>query len=187
LVANHLDATYPPTFVNNTLQSVFSTNLPVLTTVYGFDPVSGYKSVQYLGNNAWSGGANSNVVNAQLAPGKGVWVLLSGANGRPTPIPLTLVGNVVEGTNTLPVVAGFQIMSIIPPISARLKTDMGMTPKALDIVYMWDAVKKSYDTRQFFGGTTWGGGEPSPGVGSAFWWKSGVATNWTQGFTVSRP
>jgi len=189
LIANQLDFTYPATFTNNSLQTVFGTNLPVLTTVYGFDPVAAsYGTSQYLGNNNWSGNNNTNIINAQLSPGKGVWVNLGGANGRPTPLSLTLVGNVVEGTNSLPVRTGFQIMSIIPPLSARVQTDMGMNPKPLDTIYLWDAVKKSYDTRQFLGGSSWtGAGQPIPGVGAAFWWKSGANTNWTQGFTVPRP
>jgi hypothetical protein len=194
LVANQLDADLTGT--NNTLQSVFGTNLPVATTVFAFDRVAGYKSSQYAGGANWTGNANTNTINANLAPGAGVWVLLGTGKGTPTPLPVTLVGNVLEGSHSVLLSQGFQIVSIVPPLSTTIQTGMGLTPKTTDTVFMWDAVKKSYDTRQFATGTSWTGpggvspnNQPTPAVGSAFWYKSTFAgnTNWTQNYTVPRP
>jgi len=190
LVANQLDHDFPPTFLNNTVSNIFSTNMPNLTRVYGYNPATGtYGIATYLSSTtAWSGGQPN--VNNALNPGKGVWVQIPAGSGSPTPVPLTLVGNVVEGTNTLPIRPGFQIMSIIPPISTGLKTGMGLVPSNLDRVYLFNPISKSYSIRTYLTSTgNWSGtgGEPVPAVGEAFWLQATATNNWTQAFTVPRP
>jgi len=188
LIANQFDKDFPATFTNNTVDGIFSTNMPNLTKVYGYNPATGTYGIAtyFSASGVWSGGQPT--VNAQLAPGKGVWVQIPGSFGTPTPIPLTLVGNVVEGTNTLPVKPGFQILSIIPPLSARLKTDMGYAPSNLDKVYTYNPVAKAYTIRTYFSASgVWSPNEPTPAVGEAFWLNATATNNWTQKYTVPRP
>jgi len=175
LIANQMDLDGNRT--NNTVQSVFSTNMPSNTKVYAFSTASGYSTATYIGTS-WLGGVAG--VNAGLSPGAGVWVQLPGTTG--TSLTLTTVGNVVQGTHGLPVVTGFQLMSIIPPLSSPIQTGMGYVPSASDKVYQFSTTS-GYSTRTYLG-TSWLPSQPTPAVGEAFWLQSTAAKNWTQTFTV---
>jgi len=175
LIANQMDLDGNRT--NNTLQSVFSTNLPSNTKVYAFSTSSGYATATYLGGTFLGGVAGA---NKGLSPGAGVWVQLPGTSG--TSITITTVGNVVQGTTVLPVATGFQLMSIVPPLSARIQTDMGYVPSSNDKVYQFSTTS-GYSTKTYLG-TAWLPSQPTPAVGEAFWLQSTAAKNWTQTFTV---
>jgi len=178
LIANQLDA--DGTLTNNTLSGIFSTNWPNLTKVYSYDPVGGTYGIATYSSatKTWIGQVAA--VNAALAPGKGVFVNLPASAAPQT---LTLVGNVVQGTNTIPLTAGFQIVSSIPPISGGVKTALGYNPTALDKFYTYNAISGAY-TIHTWSGTIWAGGEPVPAVGEAMFLNAKNATSWTQGFTV---
>jgi len=114
LIANQLDV--DGYFTNNTYTGVFSTNLPANSKIYAFNPATGGYAILTWSGSSWIGTAAKPAVNAALAPGQGVFVNNNSAN----PLTLTLVGQVNQGTNTTPLVAGLQIVSSIPPISAGL-------------------------------------------------------------------
>jgi len=178
LIANQLDA--DGTMTNNTLAGIFSTNWPNLTKVYSFDPVAGtYGIATYSSSTkSWLGAVAA--ANAALAPGKGVFVQLpAGA----TPQTLTLVGNVVQGSQTIPIAAGFQILSSVAPISGGVKTALGYNPTVLDKFYTYNAVSGLYVIHTW-SGSIWGGGEPVPAVGEAMFLNAKSANSWTQSFTV---
>lgn len=175
LIANQMDLDGNRT--NNTVQGVFSTNMPSGTKVFAFSTSGGYSTATYLGT-AWLGGVAG--VNAGLSPGNGVWVQLPGASG--TSITLTEVGNVVQGTTSLPISAGFQIMSIVPPLSAQIQTVMAFPPTSGDKVYQFSTTS-GYTTRTYLG-TSWLPSQPTPAVGEAFWLQTSGAKTWNQTFTV---
>jgi len=110
MVANQLHS--DSTGTNNTVGGVFSTNLPNLSRVYGFDPVSGYGTATFSsGTGNWVGGQPT--VNRALSAGGGVWLQIPGTTGNSGNV--TEVGEVHQGTTALAVVNGFQIMSLVPP------------------------------------------------------------------------
>src|SRR5262249_20964627 len=143
LIANHLD--FDGTGTNNTVQTVFGTNLPNGSQVFAFNPATQlyFQTATYIGNGNWSPAPGSTVAPG-LQPGSGVWVRLIQANGTPTPITLTTVGNVIQGTHSLPIIgavpAKFQFLSIIPPLSTGIQTGMGLTPTAGDQVFQFNPV-----------------------------------------------
>jgi len=179
LIANQLDL--DGTMTNNTVAGVFSTNWPNLTKVYAYDSAGGtYGVATYSsGSKTWLGAVAA--VNKALAPGKGVFVQLPAGNPTQT---LTLVGNVVQGSYTLPITPGYQIVSSIAPISGGVKTALGYTPRALDKFFTYNAVTGLY-TAHTWSGSIWAGGEPVPAVGDAMFLQAvSPATTWTQSFTV---
>jgi hypothetical protein len=192
MVANQMDL--DGTGMNNTIQSVLGTNVPSGTKVFAFNPATQtYYSTATLIGTLWTAGA---AVAPGLQPGSGVWVQIGGANGTPTPLTVTLVGNVRQGNNAFSIVGGspkkFQIMSLVPPISTAIETGTFSTgqpagyPTAIgDSVYLWNAVAKSYgSTRTKISASIWSGGEPVPAIGQGFWLASVSNKTWNQNFTV---
>jgi len=180
LIANQLDA--DGTMTNNTLAGIFSTNWPNTTKVYSFNPSTGLYGIAtyFSATKTWSGAVAA--ANAALSPGQGVFVQLP-----PTAAPqtLTLVGNVIQGSNVIPYIKGFQVVSSIPPISGGVKTALGYVPTNLDKFYTYNAVSGAYTIHTWFSATsTWAGGEPTPAVGDAMFLNANAAGSWTQAFTV---
>jgi len=199
MVANQLD--FDGTGLNNNLTNVFGTNLPNLTKAYAFNPATQtyFATATYSapGGGQWAPGAAGAATAAGLKPGAGLWIQLPAGQGTPTPLTVTLVGNVRQGNNALSVVGGspkkFQIMSLVPPISTGIETGTfstgqpaGYPAASLDAVYFWNAVGKAYfatRTRTPTAGV-WQNGEPVPAIGQAFWLASTGNKTWNQNFTV---
>jgi hypothetical protein len=173
LVANQLDA--DGYLTNNYVTNVFSTNLPAGSRVYAFNATSGNYSTITWNGAKWVGVQTG--ANAALAPGQGMFVSVA------SPVTLTLVGQVVQGSTVRSLVAGLQILSSVPPISGGLQTALGYVPTGGDRVYVYNSTNQIYATKTF-NGTKWIGGEPTPNVGDAFFLQSAGVTNWTQSFTV---
>src|SRR5262249_50182877 len=146
-----------------------------------------FQTATYIGNGNWSPAPGSTVAPG-LQPGSGVWVRLIQANGTPTPITLTTVGNVIQGTHSLAIVgavpAKYQFLSIIPPLSTGIQTGMGLTPTAGDQVFQFDSIAQGYKPTHTRLASSWQNGEPTPAVGEAFFYASRSNTNWVQSFTV---
>jgi hypothetical protein len=180
MVANQLHS--DSTGTNNTVAGVFSTNFPNLTRVYGYAPGPGYGTATYsAGTGNWVGGQPT--VNNALSAGGGVWLQIPGTT--PTSGNLTEVGEVHQGTTLLPVVTGFQIMSLVPPLQTTIKTAMGYPAANLDRVYQY-VNPSGFITHTYAAGSgTWTAGEPTPKVGESFWvQRAGAATTWTQTYNV---
>ncbi len=182
LVANQLDL--DGTGVNNNATSVFGTTLPNLAKVYAF---SGgvFVNVTYVaGTHTFSG--NSNAVNAALQPGGGVFVQIPAAAA--TPITLTVVGNVMQGSLSTPYPAGFSLISSKVPQSGGITTALGFTPGAnLDAVFQFLPATQLYGPKHTWvaGTSTWGAGEPTPAVGESVFYQAHVAGSWNRSFTVN--
>lgn len=177
LIANQLDA--DGTMTNNYTTNIFSTNLPTGSRLYAFSPAAG----QFSGSVRWTGSGWVGVlsgIDPSLDPGKGLFVQVAGT----TPITLTLVGQVIQGTNSVPLVQGLQIVSSIPPIAGGIQTTLGYTPTVGDRVYQWSALAQGYAGSHRFTGSSWIGGEPSLAIGEGVFLQSATTTNWVQAFTV---
>jgi len=187
LVANQLDL--DGTMTNNTIQSVFGTNgavIPNLTKVSFYDAQNTIFNTATF--SATSQRWNNAAANPGLKPGQGVFVQIPGTSG--TSVPITMVGQVIQGTNPVTMYPALQLMSIIPPISVGVQTVMGIPAARLDKIqeYVPGGNNTGFFVGHTYNGTTWSGGEPTPAVGEAFYYVPtlNVTTNrtWTQVFNV---
>jgi len=181
LIANQLDL--DGTMTNNTLYSVLGTNLPNNTKVWTYTP-GGYSFCTFLSaSSKWSG--TTNPANAALSPGQGVFVQIPAAASYPQNV--TLVGQVIQGTNVQPIIAGYQCISAIPPIGGSFQTNIatGYNPANNDKLWIWNPSSQGYTFKTYLtASASWGGGSPVFNVGQAFFLQAKVATNWVQAFTV---
>lgn len=158
LIANQLNST------NNTVASLIP-NAPDGSIIYKF--VNG----ALVANNrlgTWG------VPTMTLNPGEGAIFFNPGPAST-----LTFVGEVLQGTLTTPLPAGFQIISSQVPQAGLINTDLGMpTGNNGDILYKGG----TFTPINFLGG--WTGGEPSLAVGEAVLRYSTTAQSWVRTFNV---
>lgn len=181
LVANPLDL--DGTGTNNTIASVVGTNFPNLTKVYAFNSGSGsYVSATYSSSSAtWLGGAN---VAAAMQPGAGFFIQIPASATLPQT--LTLVGNVLVGTNSTQIAPAYQILGSKLPVGGGLVSALGYAPANLDKTYQWVPASQTYGSAHTYsaGTSTWlGGGEPTLNVGEGFWLLGHAGSAWTQVLT----
>ncbi|MCP5522847.1 MAG: hypothetical protein H7A46_15015 [Verrucomicrobiales bacterium] len=167
IVANQLDAG------DNTVASLLA-GVPGGTTVYTFDTAAGYTINSYDADfEEWTDAA------MELTPGMGFWVK------APSAITVTLVGEVPQGSLSLPLNAGFNLVSSIVPQAGLVSTDLGMPVEGGDTVYTFDTAAGysifAYDA-DF---EEWTPSEPSVAVGQGFWVKSASTKSWDRNFSVN--
>ena len=166
LVANQLDL--DGTGTNNGLYTVLGTNLPPNTSVLAWNG-SGYDSTKLTAAGKWL--ANNQTFTNAMNPGAGFFV------NSPTATNITLVGSVIMGTNSYPIVAGYQIVSASAPIAGGISSTNGYAPSKNDQVLSWTGT--GY-TSQKWSGTTWLGGQPNLAVGEAVFINASSNNVWTQ-------
>jgi hypothetical protein len=178
LVANNFD--FDGTGTNNTIDSVVGTNMPNGTKVYAFSATAGgYSSATFLAASRTWGGSNAVAIGMQ--PGNAFWLRI----GPTVPLPqtLTTVGNVLVGTNMVPVAQNgvFQLMGSTIPVGGPLTTNLGYVPANADKTFQWDPVAQSWTVRTYSARfNTWAGGVPLLRVGEGFWLISHSNASWTQ-------
>jgi len=175
LIANQLDNGQ-----GNLVTNMF-TGVPTGTFVYKFNGVS-YASLQLsaIPGQGWTPIANRQMT---LAPGEGVFVRKPAAAAS---IPLTFVGEVMQGDLVNPVVIGFDIYSAMVPQQGGIGTVHGYVPAPGDFVYKWSGT--SYSSKQYRGApfNAWSpAGEPVLEVGEAVFIKSTTVKNWSRTFNVN--
>jgi hypothetical protein len=94
---------------------------------------------------------------------------------------ITLVGNVIQGTNQYTINAGYQVVSANVPLTGGMQTNFGYNPTKNDQVLVWNG--STYTSTKWLG-TKWSAGEPTFSVGQAVFLNAVGNTNWTQSFTV---
>ncbi len=171
LVANQLDL--DGTGTNNTIQTVLSTNLPNKTLVYAWNG-AGFSSAQYASSSGTWSGVTAAVTNA-MQPGEGFFIKV------PVSTNLTLVGNVITGTNSYPILAGYNIVAPSAPVAGTIDTTNGFTPSIKDTISVWNG--SGFNTYQY-SSTGWSPSDPQIPVGAAVFLNSRVNTNWTQVLNV---
>ena len=174
----YVDVSLPPGYstlanalwnVDNTVESVF--NLPDIPGMTVFKMGStGFKANNYL-----DGWAHPDMT---LTPGEGCF-FKNPSNG---PIPLTLVGEVVFGslTNRLP--AGFSVSSSIVPQSGPLGSLLGFPVQDGDSFFIFDAASGSYSHYAYAG--AWTPAEPVLRVGQCVWANIIEAADWGRIFKL---
>ena len=177
MMANQLDL--DGTGTNNTVNSVFSTNLPGGAVVYAFSGGAfASPAASYSKKSGWTGDTNS--VNAALNPGGGVFLAL------PSPTNLTLVGTVLTGNLTNNYGAGYNIIASKIPQAGAVQTALGWVPAGGEVVYQFQPTNQAYvsPAYSYSKKSGWTPNEPAPGVGESFWLASPGAGQWTRTFTV---
>jgi hypothetical protein len=175
LIANQLDL--DGTGTNNTIYTSVGTNLPVNTSISAWNGAS-FTISKLLSNHTWSGAANQ-VFYSACSPGGGFFINVA------APTNVTFVGNVITGTNTYPVPAGFSIVAPSAPIAGTLDTTNGYTPSKVgtvgDQILVWSGA--TYTIHKWLG-TSWTGGDPQLTVGQSVFLDAVQNTNWTQVLNV---
>jgi hypothetical protein len=107
---------------------------------------------------------------------------------------LTFVGTVPQGTNTLHLATGFNLVSSIVPQAGDIVTTMGLTNYNVpgDNVYFYSP------GAGYVGGTgteadnlgsgnngDWSNGDPTVAVGQGFWYQAAAPIAWTRNFSVN--
>ncbi|MEO7676157.1 MAG: hypothetical protein ABIV39_05265 [Verrucomicrobiota bacterium] len=118
-------------------------------------------------------------VNLTLAPGEGAFIQVPALTTN------TFVGEVIQGTTTNNIPAGFSIRSSIVPQSAGLTGVGGLEFPAVtgDIVFLFNAATQAYSIHEYFG-PNWDV-LPVPAVGQSFWVQKAAPASWVRTFNVN--
>jgi hypothetical protein len=179
VLANQMDV--DGTGTNNTVASVFGTNLLSGTTVYAWQPASaGYTSASWANSKGtFKWGGNTNAVSAALNAGYGVFIQSPATNN------LTLVGTVIQATNYQALASGYNFVSGIAPLAGGITTTLGYAPQVGDIAFIWNINSQGYAQYSYAnskGVLKWGPSEPQVPVGGIAFIKTVSAETWTNGF-----
>jgi len=179
-VANQLD--FDGTGTNNTVATVFGTNLLAGTLVLAWQPAAaGYTSASWLNSKGvlkWTGDTNG--ISAALNEGQGVFIQSPATNN------LTLVGTVIQGTNVVALAAGYNLVSPVAPIAGGVTTTLGFEPVVGDNILTWSPATQGYTLYSYLnskGVLKWSPSEPQLTVGESVFVDVVAATGWTNTFT----
>jgi hypothetical protein len=185
MVANQLDL--DGTGTNNTLASVFSTNLPNLTQVLSWDPIAQtFDLATYRTSTSAFAGNTTGVTATGLQMGQGVFVNLSASA---TPTTITTVGTVMQAGMGVPAVLpqGYSMVSSQAPLSGGVTTTLGYPAGNLDQILTWSVTGQTYVLSTYRSSTSsYTGGEPQIAVGQSFFAnvKAAAGVTWTNTFVV---
>jgi hypothetical protein len=169
IIANPLDAGAG----NNTVEKLF-TAVPTGTIIYKYG-AAGYEIISFdpdLGG--WD--PTGKVIN----PGEGFWIRL------PAATKVTFVGEVMQGTLSNPIPAGFSLKASQVPQAGKLQTDLKFPVATGDVVYKYSS-PAGYAIASFdpdLGG--WDPAEPTIGVGEGFWARKVAVGDWARTFSVNQ-
>jgi hypothetical protein len=162
LISNPLDA------ASNTLSALVP-NVPFGTTVFQWnETTSNFDSSIFLGS--WT-------VDLTMEPGAGAFIQLGAATT------LTFVGEVMQGSLSNPIPAGYSIRSSQVPQEGALSSDLGFPASFGDTVFLFNRTTQGYDSYIFLG--TWQPSEPNVTVGESFFVSKGAAGSWNRTFSVN--
>jgi hypothetical protein len=174
-VANPLNTT------NNTLAGLFGgagTGLPSGSSVLKWSPGASdftiYSKIPF--GSGWSPAAGA---TATLNPGEGCLIKISGSDYTNT-----FVGEVLQGSLTNSLLAGYQLIGNQVPDSGPVNT-LGFVPPNGSSLLKWDTVAQDwtiYSKIPF--GSGWSPSVPSIDVGEGFMVNANGAYNWVRNFTV---
>jgi len=169
LIANQLNTT------NNTLGALIP-NPPVNSQFFKFVTGSGYQVYTFDEfDQVWYPDGN-----ATLNPGEGGFF----KNPEATPLTLTFVGEVLQGSLTNSIPNGFSIRSSMVPQAASV-VDMNFPAVANDQIFRFSPTSgySVYTFDEF--DEVWYPSAPVPNVGESFFVSKVGAANWVRNFTVN--
>jgi len=166
MIANPLNA------ATNTIAALLA-DAPDGTVVYKFNSANQQFSINAKDFGEWA------LPNDTLAPGEGVFIKVA------APVTITFVGEVMQGSLSTPIPAGFSIKSSQVPLDqVALTGTNGQDFPAVDgdVVYRFNPDTQAYSISSYDFGE-WSI-VPTPKLGESFFVKKAVAANWTRTFTV---
>jgi hypothetical protein len=180
LVANQLKVAGTPA---NALSAVIPT-APEETEVLKY--VSGNYTKDIFLGGAWLNAVSGDPSTTTISPGEGFFYNHVGA----TPTTVTLVGEVTLGASTVPLGAGFNLVSTVVPQAIEL-TPANSFPVVEEMeVLTHNAATAKYNTSSIYLGGEWLNSVtglaqvPAPAVGQGYFVNNvGPATSWTRTFT----
>jgi hypothetical protein len=127
-----------------------------------------------LSDNAVKHGKWTNP-DEKLQPGEG------GIFCNPTPDykSLNFSGDVMQGSLSVPIPAGFSVRGSLLPQPGRLGEDLGFPIGESDVIHLFDREQQKYVLYPFEGGK-WTSGSPVINTCESFWVAKTEAANWTQ-------
>jgi hypothetical protein len=166
--------------IHNPLSTGGNTIAEVLPSVPDGTVAFKYSQAYGLIANGFEFGAWT-VPTMVTSPGDGFFVQNNGA----APLTLTFVGEVTQGTVSLPFASGWSLVGSKVPQPGKLVTDLGYPVVNGTTICTYDTFaeecKAPYNYTSLFG---WIPSEPIINVGEAFWSHQPTAGVWTRQFTV---
>jgi len=168
---------------DNTLNTLLpnSTGTYLKVKVYIYNPATGY-TTETGTKTGWSlGGTNT------INPGQAVFI----QNPNSTPLNITFVGSVANGTQNNVLVPGYNLVSSIIPASGDLVTNsltQLTNAVAKDKIFVFST--NGYSSYTAGKNGAFPGGDPIiPNVGEGFFYQNNSAASltWTENFSVSNP
>jgi len=129
-------------------------------------------------------------VDTVVAPGTGFFFY----NPKASAVTVTFVGDVMQGSLSNNVSAGYQIVASQVPQAGKVTTDLGLPGYDGNQIFTWNSTTQRYDptvpTFVQTGATpdigAWDPAEPTVGVGQSFFYFANAATKqWTRTFNVN--
>jgi len=165
IIANPLNG------ATNTVSQLFA-GAPDGTILYPFINASGKYSPNNLIFGSWDR------PNDLLTPGLGAFIK------APSTFTNTFVGEVMQGSLTNPIPAGFSIISSQVPQAGKLSTDLGYSATEGDKSFQFVNASGKYTVRNFTFGA-WDT-EPTLAVGEGIFLQAAVKTSWNRTFTTQQ-
>jgi hypothetical protein len=172
-------AANPLNGTNNSLNTIMKgANVPDNTTVFFWDAVLQDFSPTLPTYNATS---QAWVPNATVDPGTGIFLF------APSPFTNTFVGEVKQGSTTIPIPASFSAIASPVPLGADVSVILAGLPAVdNDTAFKWDPAIQDFGTLSSYNATS-GQWVPAvnfePGEGLLYF-RSGTSTTWVRNFTV---
>ena len=178
MIANPLSAT------DNTLGGVLTTatGTPFGTQIYQFNGTT-FVAALYDDIDGWTSNGQP-AANLPLAPGGGIFI----RNNGTTAFTNTFVGEVMQGSLSVPLPAGLSIVSSKVPQAGKLGTDLKLIPPAGTQVYVFNG--SAYDSFLYDDIDGWVKSgvptEPNIAIAQSFWVRNnGPAASWDRVFSVN--
>jgi hypothetical protein len=173
--ANPLNAT------NNSLNTIMKgTQVPDNTLVFLWDAAAQDFSAILPSYNAAAGNW---VPDTTINPGTGFFVF------APTAYTNTFVGEVAQGSTTVPIPSNFGLISSPPPIGGDVGNVLAGLPAAdNDLALKWDTTAQDFLTIATYsaGSSSWVPANVQFDVGEGIlFFHNGTATDWVRNFTVT--
>jgi hypothetical protein len=90
----------------------------------------------------------------------------------------------MQGTLTMALDAGFNLVGSMVPQAGMISTDLGLSVVDGDLVYKFNADTQGYSISTYDLGE-WDPSEPTVGVGEGVWVRKGAAGSWDRTFSVN--
>jgi hypothetical protein len=174
LIANQLDA--DGTGTNNTLATVFPNGVPNNSTIQAWNG-TGFALDSYSTSSGWVITTNP-IINASLQPGSGFFFKTKNATN------ITFVGNVLVGTNTIPIPSGVSVVAPTVPVAGTLDSTNSFPIVNNNTVQVWNPATAGFSLYSYSSSAGWSPSNPQLTVGQSVFINVKKATNWTEVLNV---